>query len=362
MGERIKRVLRAAAFFLILAAILAVLQLVFIYKDMPENHSRTLNSRVTSYNLSNPVQGFYELPKNSLQAAYVGASTVYCGIDPNVIYGQYGVCGYDYTGSNMMVGAEYYALREVFRTQQPRLVVIDCTFIDSRRYGLTGAANFLTPFTPLSIPKIEFSRLFESSDERAAVLLPLSKYHSRWSSLTANDFTYLFSQRQDMLLGMMGLISGDEMMNEMYSGAEASYESAGEIYETDREYIDKMAAECARNGATPMFIVTPSVIARSSERTPQIAAVGEYIENQGYAFYNYSEDARFVPKNGELADDTHLSVAGARHFSLLLAQDMLELCDELAQGQRSEYYDECLERHDALIEQIFGTEEAQNAV
>ena len=58
---------------------------------------------------SDSVRGFYQEERNSIDVLFVGASTMFCTIDPLVLYEDYGIAAYDFGSS-----AQPFALSYLF--------------------------------------------------------------------------------------------------------------------------------------------------------------------------------------------------------------------------------------------------------
>ena len=70
---------------------------------------------------------FYGLPKNSIDVIYFGTSVTFSGILPMEIYNTYGFTSYVMASNMQFEGSLRWNLREVQKTQSPRLCVIDIT-------------------------------------------------------------------------------------------------------------------------------------------------------------------------------------------------------------------------------------------
>lgn len=73
----------------------------------------------TSYEL------YYDYPKNSVDVVFLGSSHVYKGINPVVLWDDYGIRAMDMGTGSQPIWATYSYLQEVLKTQTPELVVLD---------------------------------------------------------------------------------------------------------------------------------------------------------------------------------------------------------------------------------------------
>ena len=59
---------------------------------------------VNKYYYSSKWDGFYDLPKDSLDVVFLGASPIHCGINPVEIYNSYGITSYDISADQQDIG------------------------------------------------------------------------------------------------------------------------------------------------------------------------------------------------------------------------------------------------------------------
>lgn len=71
------------------------------------------------------ITGYYEQEEDSLDAVFIGTSTVYRLYIPSLAWNEYGYTSFGYASSSMPFEAVPYILKEVDRTQNPKVVVID---------------------------------------------------------------------------------------------------------------------------------------------------------------------------------------------------------------------------------------------
>ena len=137
--------------------------------------------------------GFYNEPVNSIDVVFVGPSTVYYGVSPTEIYEEYGFTSYALASPNQrMVLSELY-IREAFKTQSPKVVVVDQTlFFDENIKGYEPFYRTALDHMKFSWNKLKTAEYLVSQDDRQSLIsyvFPLFRYHSRWSDgLSQKDF------------------------------------------------------------------------------------------------------------------------------------------------------------------------------
>lgn len=346
-------IVRCVVFWLLFAALFVLLQSALIYKNSPSGEGHTLNSSATKYDLAQPVTGFYELPKNSLDAVFVGSSLIYCGVNPNVIWRECGFSSYDVCASAMQLDTLCYVIEDVFRTQSPSVVVVEATFLDAERYDVRDAHAYYTSYSPLTPAKLKFALEGGGENEAAAIIAPLTKYHTRWADLVPDDFGYIASDKSDPLLGFVGLLSAGEASYEEFSRLSTGNEKAGGISDETAAYIERICELCSDGGARPVFVQVPSVVGLRDDRYPYTNALEDYFAKRKIDFIDYNDVAFELGfESGDIADDTHLTLSGAEKFSKIIGADVAALMgSEARRGQRcAEYFDGCAAEYDRICE------------
>lgn len=170
-----KLIYKGFLFLTILTLILASLSNVFIYKI--DHRGKLLEGL---YNSDDP----YDV-------VLMGSSHINGGIDPNVLWKQYGITSFNYATGEQPLDVTYYLLREVLKKHTPAIVVVDLFYLGMETpYGETGFISNALDNMQFSMNKLEAIQHCTPPQEWIPYLLPVLKYHFRWSSLTAADFSY----------------------------------------------------------------------------------------------------------------------------------------------------------------------------
>ncbi|MVB10642.1 hypothetical protein CAFE_13380 [Caprobacter fermentans] len=162
-------------FLTVLTLILSSISSVFIYKI---DHRGKL------------LEGLYH-SDDPYDVVFMGSSHMNGGIDPNVLWKQYGITSFNYATGGQPIDVTYYLLQEVLKKHTPSVVVVDLYYLGmTTPYGATGFVSNAVDNMRFSKNKLEAIQNCTPPEEWINFLLPALKYHFRWSSLTAEDFTY----------------------------------------------------------------------------------------------------------------------------------------------------------------------------
>lgn len=170
-----KLICKGFIFLTVLALTLASLTSVFVYKI---DHRGKLQDGL--YNSNDP----YDV-------VLMGSSHMNGGIDPNVLWKQYGITSFNYATGGQPIDVTYYLLQEILKKHTPSVVVVDLYYLGmTDTYGSTGFVSNALDSMSFSFNKLNAIWNCVPGNERLSFLFPVLKYHFRWSSLTSADFSY----------------------------------------------------------------------------------------------------------------------------------------------------------------------------
>lgn len=149
---------------------------------------------------TNTYKDFYELEKNTVDVLIFGSSHAVSGINPQVIYDNYGITSYNLGSEEQSLVVTYFWLREALKYQSPKAIILDTytlhKYVDAYVYNDMNCSETTVrkamdalKFSPL---KWEAGRTIEEIDPTQnglSFLLLNIRYHSRWTSLGENDYT-----------------------------------------------------------------------------------------------------------------------------------------------------------------------------
>ena len=107
--------IRAFVFIIIGGLLLITLDRVFLPKwSYPQ-----------AYNTSYQMETFWNLPNNTNEVLFLGTSHMMCGISPVEIYEKNGIVSYNLGTASQPIQGTYYLLKEAFKYQSPKVIVLD---------------------------------------------------------------------------------------------------------------------------------------------------------------------------------------------------------------------------------------------
>lgn len=224
-------------FLSVLTLILASLSNVFIYKI--DHRGKLLEGL---YNSSDPYD-----------AVLMGSSHMNGGIDPNVLWKQYGITSFNYATGGQPIDVTYYLLKEVLKKHTPSVVVVDLYYIGmTNPYGETGFISNALDNMRFSKNKLEAIQNCTPKKEWLSYLLPVLKYHFRWSTLTPADFFYDSSS----IYYLKGFSAGTQRYGKQ-DITKAITDKKAEIPAKNLSYLYKFIELSKENGFQLLFVNMP---------------------------------------------------------------------------------------------------------
>ena len=270
------------------------------------------------------VGAFYENEKNSLDAVYLGSSTVYAFWCPAVAWEQSGIAVWNYTSPRQPLVAAKYIIEDCRKTQKDALYIVNLNRA-AMKYDKT-AMHYLLDYMPFSINKLLLTeKLCKTAgiegEDKAQYFFPLQLYHTRWSSLSARDFSY----EPDGTMGSpqySGFLTGvfEDELEEVVLTAEES--------EPKQKYIDilnDLLDYCEKNEVKVLFTVNPQ-IAEDAQRQSEINFAKELVTERGFSVADFYTDfsSLGLDSTQDFYNKEHTNIHGAVKMTALLSDYLVK--------------------------------------
>lgn len=170
-----KAVVKGLALCIILVIILSFLGSIFVLKT-------DQRAKLTD--------GLYK-SKDQYDVVFMGSSHMNGGMDPNVLWRDYGITSFNYATGGQPIDVTYYLLKEVLKKQKNPIVVIDIYYLGlTDKYGDQGYVRNALDGMKFSLNKLDAIQNCVPLKDRISYLLPILKYHERWSELSKSDINF----------------------------------------------------------------------------------------------------------------------------------------------------------------------------
>jgi len=265
------------------------------------------------------INSFYALPKNSIDVIFFGTSTFDLGISPLQMWEDFGFTSYNRAIPGQEIVVTYYYLLESLNYQNPKVIVLNPYKLFSFDEFHEAEASYRRSIEPLklSLLKIQLSAritLENDINEFLNLLFQLIRYHSRWSELSQDDFTFYLNNKYDPFRGQRINFESTEInLQEDFS----HYTTEKANYNNDSlYYYDKIIELCKRENIQLILLALPRT---NWFDYSQYLAVKDYADSNDLIFIDYSipefiNEVNFDPSI-EFKNKNHLNTLGAKKFS-----------------------------------------------
>ena len=271
------------------------------------------------------MKGFYLEDKDSLDVVLLGASEVYSGFSSAYAYSLKGFTSYPFALEANPVNLWKSQLKEILKTQSPRLVVVELNGALYDREDLYSDEKLrrFTDCMPMSENKIETVRRFGTEDE-LSYYATILKYHSRWYSLKNNlegivDRISMEMRGYALLRGVFAKL-GRKVAKNPRNVLDIKGE---ELLSVDGSYyLRDFIKYCRFRGQDILFVRFPHLInGRNGTKMYRRSKVaGRMVRAAGYKFLDLeSKKDEMGIKRKDFYNDDHLNPSGQKKLTRFLA-------------------------------------------
>lgn len=208
------------------------------------------------------MRDFYSLPKNSLDAVYIGPSSVYrFWIGPEAFH-NHGITAYGLSTSAQPISAAKFLMNEADKTQHPKLYIIDLRSVTWTDYT-AGDIRKVTDNMSFSFNRIDAINTMpksvglESKTFNLEYYLSFIKYHGRWTdTLTKDDFTGICTT--DEFENYMGYAANNNLTTKVNTVSKPHNTSKKQnLSALNKKYLVDLLEYCLQSGKKVLFTISP---------------------------------------------------------------------------------------------------------
>ncbi len=269
---------------------------------------------------------FYDLPSETVDAVWIGASSVQEFIIPPVMFEETGIALYSLAVGNEPFMASEFLIRECEREQDPSVYLVDIrqlayttqddTYV--RRITDNGkwTVNRLNAIRYM-LNNLEFYHPGEY-DAEIDYIFPFTKYHTRWGELKSEDF----GKDDNCFFGYFMRINRQSFNEaEVRSRFDAIPQKPSE---ESLMYLNDFLDFCDTLDKKIIFTRTPNCL--DENKFAQYNYIQEVIEERGYEVWDLNQDTyeMGIDYAKDFADSMHTNVYGAQKVSKYAAVKLSE--------------------------------------
>ena len=270
---------------------------------IPENISRGFQG------ITYTINGFYKMPKNSIDVVFIGDSNMSRAISPMELWNEYGIAAYNYSVTSARTWTEYHFIKEILRTQKPKIVVIDPVTIFYGCATRESLAHVAFDYMPLSLTKLEMVNdpAFELSfEDKLGMILPIYRYHDRWQKITAADFSKMNEEYYSITRGyVMQSTVKPNKNGYSYMDKESenlTFKCAGD------EYLLKIKELCEKNNVKLLVLGLEEAVNWGKTQSEYLES---FTKENSIEYYDLNQD-RYLNWDEDTKDKgMHVNILGA---------------------------------------------------
>lgn len=209
---------------------------------------------------SDVYNGFYELPKNSIDVEFIGDSSIYRGISPMEMYKQDGIAGYNLALTGARIKSVYEFFSDSLKYQKPKLVVMNTEFLYITRPQNKNLDKVNMQYQNTFKGKLvnvlkNDNNKFKSFDEKMKYLFPIFEFHDRWNETNIESLSKVMRKKRYVTRGFIpsNLVRPYKYDPETYNDDSISDKMPNNNF----EYFLKILDLCKKNDIQVLFVTIP---------------------------------------------------------------------------------------------------------
>ncbi len=253
------------------------------------------------------VEPFFEI-EEPIDVMFFGTSHVINGVLPLELWEDYGISSYNFGNNGARIPLTYWMMENVFDYQQPKLVVVDCSYLYNNKMTATKVhqAHIALDAFPLTSTKLATINDLFLPEERLEFLLPFTIYHNRWTELGKSDFVVNYNTQ--LGASPKTYIAVPDEYAKLPEGTTLPEETVA------MEYLEKMIDSCQAKGIEILLTYIPYPANETRQR--EAASAQELALKRGVNCINFLTIPDVVNFTTDCHDPhSHLNLSGARKIT-----------------------------------------------
>jgi len=276
---------------------------------------------ISTIHEGNLIAEYYDEVKEH-EVIFIGDCEVFSNISPITLWEQYGITSYIRGSAQQLIWQSYYLLEDTLRYEKPKVVVYNVLAMKYNEPQKEAYNRLTLDGMRLSVPKLRAIKASMMEDEAfITYLVPLLRYHSRWSELTEEDFKYMFHRDTLSHNGYLMRIDTKPVTVVPKGKKLPDYRFGPNSY----DYLERMTKLCKENDIELVLIKSPSVYPYWYEEWDE--QIVEYARENELTYINFLKyvDEIGIDYNTDTYDGgLHMNLSGAEKFTSYLGQLLKE--------------------------------------
>ena len=295
-----KKVIRGIAFLII--AVMVIIQVFSVLKWKDTNGDYLSSTRQ-----------LYATEKDLMDIVFMGSSHCYCGIVPDVLWGDYGYAAFNMTISGQDKASTYYHLKELLKNQSPKIVCVELWGLTYDKHAVEGNVHRNLMAMNLSKNAIGLIQAYADEEEQMDYILRWPIVHTRYKELKRYDFVpYEYSEYG------RGVELSYQIGWSAFPSEAVACEEVGELTVTNKEWLENLYRVSEEEDFELVLFFAPTMV--DVEQQKQVNAAKKFAEERGIDFFDFNRLTADVglDYSRDFIDQTHLNGYGAEKLTRYL--------------------------------------------
>lgn len=319
-------------FKLILRIIIFLICAMFIFSYFGKKYEKAADKNVINYFTKARFDDFYSIEKDSLDLVFVGSSHSYCSFDPENFDKELNILSHQMGTPLQHPDTTYYELLEIYKTQTPKVVVMEVYFdMLNDDFEMKQANSFFEVLNDDDMKNRYIKEVFPLNEKIKYNLLPV-KYQQDYFAYEGNEI----AKNLEETLGVYkekaetngieeyrtkGYVYCDTVMiDSEYDETNQFKNFEGKEWEfsdVQKEYLEKIIELCKEKGSKLIFVTSPLAnVSVDYIKNYNFVhdKINDFAEENAVPYYDYilisKEENMF--QNENFRDDAHLNDSGVK--------------------------------------------------
>ena len=266
-----------------------------------------------------------ELPKDTVDLAFVGSSHVYAGIYPSYFWEDKGISCFNTSISGMDRDSAVHYVKHLFKTQSPKLVVVDVYCLTYEKHAQIG--NVYRNLLSFPLSKDSLTQLDSYAEKDESVSENKTDYITRWPIIHTR---YRELTRRDFVTDAPNFFGKGEYLNWEGRTADPAQlteaDAAAKLSADHEAWLKELKSICEAQGSTLALMALPFDTYEGDQEKMDATAV--WAEENGVRFWDFN---RLISESGldyetDFFDSSHLNALGAKKAAAFLEEEIAVFC------------------------------------
>jgi len=319
------RIKKIAGFFVFLLLIcLVFLRCTYLFRNT------NASGNITREN----IVGFYDEKENSLDVVFIGGSNAYRYWDCMQAWNEYGFTSYNYAVSKMASGTILPSIKEIMKTQEPELLVIDVrkmltslmdtTFNPSVRNALDSQDYNLN-----RLSGVEYFRKINGISVKDALdsYIDLIHYHDNYDALSNPLNWKLRDNREENVINKDGLYKGFAIVEKhavLEMPADSITQESKELPEISKRICIDILEYCKNEEIPVLLVASPYQLTKEDKM--EINALKSIAESYDVDLIDFNEyyEEMSLDFSTDFYNKNHVNLLGAEKYTEYLGKYLVK--------------------------------------